>query len=202
MKKRSLFILGIVPTFLFAQVKPEIVSGSADAIKGATKMNVVFDFTDCKYYEENMSEEAYIKRRKDEVREKHGDAEVEVWYKDWLDTRSNKIPNLFISNLSKYVKNIDFTMNDTEAKYTMTIKVSWIYPGYFAVAMNQPAKATSTLTFTENSNPTKALFVMKYEKTRGIVGPFGPAPNTNTRIADAFNALGIYLGKYLKKALK
>lgn len=105
-----------------------------------------------------------------------------------------------MSAINDGIKNkIDFSQK-LDTKYTLTVKVKWIYQGYFAVAMNQPAKATTTLTFTDGSG--KVLLVIHNEKLKGVnVGVF-TAPNNNSRISDVFDTTGAYVGKFLRKKLK
>lgn len=198
MKKCTFLLLFIFPTLLFAQ-KPEIVSAINNLVD-AKKVNVKFDFSGLTFYNEKMTERQYVSKRMKDIAEDKGEAEAEKWHRDWIETRDNVIPNKFISELNDKIKDeIDFGQK-LDTKYTLTVKVEWVYPGYFAIDMSKPAKATTTLTFTDNSG--KVLLQLHNEKLRGKTNFGFTAANNNERIADVFGTTGAYVGKFLRKKLK
>lgn len=53
-------------SFVQAQ-KMKIVSGTYDFLKAQKELNLVMDFSDVKFYKENMDEAAYISKRKRKI---------------------------------------------------------------------------------------------------------------------------------------
>lgn len=205
-KKRPLLaLLFLIPMTLLAQ-KPEIKSGEVSPLLGVEKINVKFDFSKWTFYNERMTEKEYVAKRIKDITADKGAEEAKKWHKDWLKTKNEDIPNLFISSLNDAIRNeIIFGQNMDEAQYTLTINMEWCYPGYFAAAVNQPAKLTANFVFTKNDNPSTSILVLREENLRGVVKGFSilsVAPNTNNRIATVFTTAGNYIGHFLRKQLK
>jgi|GEM_PF-3363406 len=53
----------------FAQ-KPKVVSGNPDFLKGQENVVVKLDFSEVRFYDENLSEQQYIDKRVKEIEEK------------------------------------------------------------------------------------------------------------------------------------
>lgn len=198
----GLSLLFVLPTMLMAQ-RPEVISGDIANLFGVDKINVKFDYSEWTFYNERIPEKEYVAKRIEDISADKGAAEGEVWHKDWLKTRNTEIPNFLISGLNDGIRDeINFGMNMKDAKYTLTVKILWTYPGYFAVAMNQPAKASTKFIFTKNDAPNTPILVISEEKVRGANKGIFTAANNNNRIAIPFNTTGAYVGKELRKKLK
>lgn len=198
--KVLLLAIIMIPFFGFNQ-KIKLLSGDPSALANETAFNVEIDFSKATFYKEKMSEEKYINKRVTEITKDKGAAEAENWQNDWELTRNEKMYNEFIHAIEKKGKKDVTFSKDGDAKYTLIIQVDWIDPGWFAAVSKKPSILNSTLIFVETANPDKVILKLSCLKAPGDQYPMG-IPNTNNRIAKAFDAIGVGLGGYMKKKFK
>ncbi len=160
MKKSLLFLL-LFFTFQGFSQRFTVLTGNYKNLKGISKYNVTFDYTNLKVH--GFETEAnYIKEKKWKKIGKEGEAET--FEKDWYEARENQYEPAFIAYFNKkFEKGEVVCSKNSELQYTMNIKTTWIYPGYFA----EPAKISAIVTFSETKNPNNVLFSLEYEKTIG-----------------------------------
>lgn len=92
------------------------------------------------------------------------------------------------------------SLNNKQAKYTLTVKTVWIYPGWFAGVMAQPSKVSTVLKFTETANPTIILLEIESKEAPG--DNFIGVPNNNDRIAEGYAKTAKTLAKKISKKVK
>src|SRR5690606_17882179 len=150
--KTSLFLtLFTVFSVLVAAQKMKFESGDLKFLKGQTELKVEFDYGKMTFYNEKMSEEAYIEKRMKEIEADKGKEEAEKWLADWEKSKITDFVDKFIASFNK---NCDLhASKDADAKYTVIVETTWIYPGWFAGVMKQPAKVSTVLKFVETVNP-------------------------------------------------
>lgn len=93
------------------------------------------------------------------------EGKLEKFKKDWYEDRKNKYEPKFIECFNKKFEKGEINVSkNLEAKYSLDIKTTWIYPGYFA----EPAKISATMTFMETTNSKKFLVFIAFEKAIGF----------------------------------
>src|SRR5690606_25628405 len=133
------------------------VSGSFDFLKGEKELNLQMDYTQMRFYKENMDENAYISKQEKDIQEANkSPQEFEKWEKDWEYSKNTQFVDKFLASMNKNT-DINTSVNNPNAKYTLIVMTTWIYPGWFAGIMNQPSKLNTLLKFVETANPENVL---------------------------------------------
>lgn len=197
--KTSLFLtLFTVFSVLVAAQKMKFESGDLKFLKGQTELKVEFDYGKMTFYNEKMSEEAYIEKRMKEIEADKGKEEAEKWLADWEKSKITDFVDKFITSFNK---NCDLhASKDADAKYTVIVETTWIYPGWFAGVMKQPAKVSTVLKFVETVNPGNVLAVINSQNAPG--DNFVGVANNNDRIAEGYAKTGKSLAGLVKKGMK
>lgn len=179
------------------------VKGSLASLKDQTSVNVEFDYSNMKLMKENFSEAEYVKRHSEELNEKTptvGDA----WIKRWNASKeliwNPKFLELINVVLVKEKQNIVFKEDNKTAKYTIEVKVDWVYPGWDAGIMKQHAKVSTTIRLVETANRSNVLYEAKFIEAPG--DQFGSNFNNESRIGEGFAKTGKTLAKLIAKQLK
>lgn len=198
--KNIVLVLAMAVTSLVHAQKMKVVSGNFDFLKDQKEINLQMDYSDIKFYKENMNEEAYIlKREKDILKEGKNETEVEAWIADWEHSKKTNFVDKFLASMNKNTSIVTST-NNTQAKYTLTVKTVWIYPGWYAGVMAQPSKVTTILIFTETNNPDTVLLKIDSKEAPG--DNFVGLPNNNDRIAEGYAKTAKTLAKKIEKEIK
>ncbi|MPS63515.1 MAG: hypothetical protein DI622_00885 [Chryseobacterium sp.] len=200
MKKLFLLVLFAVSISAFAQ-KFKIQSGDAKFLKGTEVVNVIFDYSEMKLMKENYTEEEYIPKRVEELNKKTEGA-GDLWKKQWERSKEElwnpKFIMLFNKVLSK--ENINTKLKENaQSPYTLVVKVKWIYPGWDAGIMKQPAKVTTQLTFIETDSKK---VVCDIESTDAPGDQWGSNFNNETRIGEGFAKTGKTLAQRIERDVK
>ncbi len=198
MKTTLLFTFFMAFTVFVSAQKMKFESGDLKFLKGQKELNVEMNFDKATFYNEKMSEEEYIAKRVKEIGEEKGKSEADKWLSDWEKSKSD-FGDKFIASLNK---NSDIKASKgANATYTMIVETTWIYPGWFAGVMKQPAKVSTSLKFVETANPGKILAVIDSKNAPGD-GNFVGVANNNDRIAEGYAKTGKTLAGLVKKAQK
>ncbi|MET3731386.1 hypothetical protein [Moheibacter stercoris] len=198
MKTRLFLTLFAAFTVLVSAQKMKFESGDLTFLKGQTELNVEMNFDKTTFYNEKMSEEEYIAKRTKEIGDDKGKAEADKWLTDWEKSKGD-FGDKFIASLNKN-SNIKAAKNSS-AQYTVIVETTWIYPGWFAGVMKQPAKVSTLLKFVETANPGKVLAVINSQNAPGD-GNFVGVANNNDRIAEGYAKTGKTLAGMVKKGMK
>lgn len=197
MKKLLLIVMVITSSFVLAQ-KMKVVSGNFEFLKGEKELNVEFDYSTVTFYKEKMTEAQYLEKRVKEIAKDKGDAEAKRWKTDWNSSKETSFVDKFLASMNKNMA-IKTGLNPN-AKYTVIVVTTWIYPGWFAGVMNQPSKVSTLLKFVETANPGNALLAI--EATNAPGDNFVGLPNNNDRIAEGYAKTGKTLAKMIEKKIK
>ena len=201
MKKKLILSLFILSSFTVFGQRFKILSGDLKNLKNITEYYCTFDYKDMEVngFE---SEEAFLKD-KIEKRKKYDDGKdlkgkATAFEKDWFDDRKNKYEPGFINYFNELLedKNIKAVTNP-EAKYTLNVKTTWIYPGY-EVASVEPAKISATITIYETANTSNVLLVIEFDKSIGVVKDYRVQGD---RIKGAYEKLAKNLTLQMKRFL-
>ncbi|WP_282629551.1 hypothetical protein [Empedobacter sedimenti] len=195
MKNYLLAICLMLGILSFGQ-KIQILSGNTDFLKDQKEINVKLIFDNVKFYDENKTEAEYLEKREKDVLEnpKRGEKYWKEWITSWNESKDVDYLDKFIKGTSKS-KKYSF-VKDSSAKYTLIVNSEWIYPGYHAGIVIEPAKLSTTLNFVETANPSNVLLSIKSDKVRGTSGKNDFVMEYG-RIASAYESTGKLLGKEL-----
>lgn len=193
----------LVPLFLVPAIavgqKMKIVLGNFEFLRGQRNLNVVFDYAGATFYNEMMSEQDYINKRIDEITRDKGADEAEVWRKDWDYSKSTTFVNKFLASMNKNLA-IKSSTDEGDATYTVIVKTTWIYPGWFAGVMAQAAKVSTILRFVETADHSKVLLEIHSTKAPGNI-QFVGIPNNNDRMSEGYAKTGKTLAALINKKL-
>lgn len=194
-KKILLSLLLTLGVFLNAQ-KMKLTSGNLDFLKGQTELNLKFDYSNATFYKEKMNETAYIDRRIGEISKDKGNDEAQKWKKDWESSKDSSFQDKFKASWDKNSK----LQISSDAPYTLIVETVWIYPGWFAGVMNQPAKVSTILKFVDSKNTSTVLATIESNNAPGD-GNFIGVANNNDRIAEGYAKTAKTLAKFVEKKL-
>lgn len=193
-----LLMIMLIPNFVNAQ-KMKVLKGNFDFLKGQNELNIELDFDGMTFYNDNLSESEYVSKRIQDITADKGKNEADNWNSDWNNSKSHTFPDKFIASMNKI---LDMkTGKYSNANYTLIVKTTWIYPGWFAAVMNQNAKVSTVLTFVETAQPSKIMLQISSDKAPGNIGFVG-VPNNNDRMAEGYAKTGKSLAQMIKKKVK
>ncbi|MDP9957036.1 hypothetical protein [Epilithonimonas hungarica] len=206
MKKLFLMLFVGFATIAYSQ-KMKLISGDFSSLKDQTEVNVqlVFD-KNVIFQAENFTEAQYLDYKKNDIlnNPKKTKEDWEKWSKDWNDFKETKYMEKFLKGINHKSKNIVFK-NNIQSKYTLIVKTIWIYAGWSAGFVMQPAKLTSELKLIETDNPSNVLFSVDSSGIEGV----GISENPNSeymmeygRISVAYEKTGRLLWKQIAKQIK
>lgn len=190
--------LALIITLGFAQ-KMKVVSGDFNFLEGQETILTKLDFSEVTFYNENLTEQEYIDKRIEEIDEKEP-GESANWVKDWELFKSERFLEKFTTIATENSKADIAFVTEGSAPYTLIVKATWIYPGWFGGVMKQHAKISTLLQFVESGNPDNVLLAIEAEKAPGDFAFIG-VPNTNDRIAEGFAKTGKSLARLIDKKL-
>ncbi len=192
----------LVTSSLTIAQKTKIESGDFKFLAGVNEVNVEFDYSNLKLMKENLTEVQYVANRTTELNEKKGVGDI--WKKKWQGSKemiwNPKFLELINVVSSKEKTNISFQENLSSAKYTLIVEVVWIYPGWDAGVMKQPAKVTTNLKIVETANRSNVLVVMSSENAPG--DQWGNNYSNENRIGEGFAKTAKTLAKIIAKQIK
>ncbi|MEC3880771.1 hypothetical protein [Parapedobacter sp. 10938] len=190
--------LMLIVTVGFAQ-KMKVIAGDFGFLEGQETIVTKLDFSEVTFYNENLTEQEYIDKRVKEIDEKEP-GESANWIKDWESFKNERFLEKFTTIATESSKaNLKF-VTEGNAPYTLIVKTTWIYPGWFGGVMKQHAKISTLLQFVESGNPDNVLLAIEADKAPGDIAFVG-IPNTNDRIAEGFAKTGKSLARLIDKKL-
>lgn len=200
MKKQITLVFLFVFMGLSAQ-KMKIKTGNFDFLKEQQEINVVFEYGQMKLLKKNLSETQYITEHAAELEEKTK-GKGETWKKQWAAARELIWQPKFLELMNRYFlkdHNINFAEGLSEAKYTLIVETVWLYPGWDAGVMKQPAKVTTLLKFVETANKDNVLVEVTSQNAPG--DQWGSSFSNEDRLGEGYAKTGKSFARLiLKKA--
>jgi hypothetical protein len=201
--KKIVFTVLFVSSIMTAQ-DMDVVKGDFGFLKDQKEINVEFDYSKMTLMKEKFSEDLYVANRTKELN-KDVKTTGDVWKKKWNSSKeliwNPKFLELANIVLAKDNKEVSFQEGLTAAKYTLIVESVWIYPGWDAGIMKQPAKVTTQLKFVETSNKSNVLLEISSENAPG--DQWGNNFSNESRIGEGYAKTAKSLAKMLlKKAYK
>ncbi|MDA6069307.1 hypothetical protein NJT12_06715 [Flavobacterium sp. AC] len=200
--KRLIFALFLISGVAFAQ-DMKVVQGNFDFLKDQKEINTQFDYSNFTMMKENKSEAQYIEEHKADL-DKKAKGNGNLWEKRWVVSKDQIWTPKFleIGNivLSKAKKDLNF-QEGLNTPYTLIVQTVWIYPGWDAGIMKQPAKVTTNLKFVETANKSNVLLEITSEESPG--DQWGSNFSNESRIGEGYAKTAKSLSKMIiKKAYK
>ena len=181
MKKMVIAML-LVASSSFAQ---KVLSGNFKSLKDIKEYNLVFDYQGL-MVDKFKSEEDFLADKMKKREEKGKDEDFKT---SWFNDRTKRYEPKFIESFNKrFDGKVKADKGLASAKYTMTIKTTWIYVGYNVGVSRSDAKINATITVTETANPSNVLVSVSYEKIHGE-GALGFDFDSGYRISEAYAKL-------------
>lgn len=200
MKNYVLLIALCISSTVFAQ-KMKIKSGNFDFLPGQSGVNVEFVYDNMKLLKKNLPQEQYIREHSAELEEK-SPGKGEAWEKKWAAAPELIWQPKFLELMNRYFYDdhgIAFKENLPEAKYTLIVETVWVYPGWDAGVMKQPAKVSTNLNFVETANKGNVLAEVSSENAPG--DQWGSSFSNEDRLGEGYAKTGKSFARLiLKKA--
>lgn len=197
--KKIVFAVLFVTSIMAAQ-DMDVVKGDFGFLKDQKEINVEFDYSKMTLLKEKFSEEQYVANRTKELNEK-SKSSGDIWKKKWGSAKeliwNPKFLELMNVVFSKENKEVSFQEGLKTAKYTLIVEAVWIYPGWDAGVMKQPAKVTTQLKFVETNNKMNVLLEISSENAPG--DQWGSNFSNESRIGEGFAKTAKSLAKMLLK---
>lgn len=199
MNKLIVFSVLFASCLMSAQ-KMNVTAGDFGFIKDQKQFNVEFDYSKMTLMKDKKTEEEYVKERSTELSEKNKNAGA-LWEKKWESSKeliwNQKFLELINVVYSKDNKDVSFLEGLNDAKYTLIVETVWIYPGWDAAVMKQPAKVSTKLLFVETANKSNILLEIESENAPG--DQWGNNFSNESRIGEGFAKTAKSLAKMLLK---
>ncbi|MGF1558388.1 MAG: hypothetical protein ACFCUL_04795 [Flavobacteriaceae bacterium] len=197
MKKSISLLIYFVCAVTFAQ-RMKIENGGFEFIKGEKNVNVEFVYDHMTLLKKNLSNEQYVTEHSAELEEKGKNAKI--WQKKWIDAREYIWQPKFIELVNRDLKEdhgVNFEEGLSDSKYTLIVETVWLYPGWDAGVMKQPAKVTTKLIFVETSNRGNVLAEVTSADAPG--DQWGNSFSNEDRLGEGYAKTGKSLSKLILK---
>ena len=200
--KKIVFALLLFTGITFAQ-DMNVVKGNFDFIKNQKEINIEFDYSNFNMMKENKTEKQYVEERTAELNEKYK-GNGNIWQKKWYSAKeliwTPKFLELINVVLQKEKKDLNF-QEGLNTPYTLIVKTTWLYPGWDAGIMKQPAKVSTNLKFVETANKSNVLLEITSEEAPG--DQWGNNFSNESRLGEGYAKTAKSLAKLIaKKAYK
>ena len=202
MRKQTLLMLSMFMALSAFGQKMKVKQGDFDFLKGQTEINVEFNYDNLKLYKDNRSEEAYVSERTAELEEKTK-GKGKAWAKKWEASKELIYAPKFLELMNRYLQedyNMYFDQGLTDAKYTLIVDATWMYPGYNVGVMRQPAKLSTTMRFVETANRDNVLLEITGKNAPG--NRYGGTFSNEDRLGEGYAKTGKTLAGMIKKRIK
>jgi len=199
--KKLIIACFFVSGAIFAQ-DMTVVKGNFDFLKDQKEVNTIFDYSNFTMMKENKPEAQYVEEHKADL-DKKAKGNGNLWEKKWIAAKDQIWTPKFleIANivLTKEKKDLNF-QEGLKTPYTLVVQAVWIYPGWDAGIMKQPAKVTTNLKFVETANKSNVLLEIKSEEAPG--DQWGSNFSNETRIGEGFAKTAKTMSKLIAKKTK
>ena len=168
MKNYIVLAVLFVSAATFAQ-KMKIKEGSFDFLVGQKAINVEFVYDNMTLLKKNIPEAQYVEEHAAELEDK-SIGKGKTWEKSWAAARELIWQPKFLELMNRYFHDdhgMSFQEELSDAQYTLVVETVWLFPGWDAGIMKQPAKVTTNLKFVETANRDNILAEVTSENAPG-----------------------------------
>jgi|SRR5690554_240901 len=195
----KVLMLLFITTSVYAQ-KPKVTKGDWTALAGIKEYNLVFNYEGMEVIDYD-SEEAYLEEKvkgKNEKEAGSGDKYKEKWF----TARDESYAPDFIKGFNKKAMDFASVEIDSDAEYTMEIKTTKVYPGWFVGIATQPVKLYFSVIVYKSGNPSDVIFTATMDKVMSSNSTFVAQYTEFQRISNAYYIGAQYFKKMLTKKAK
>jgi len=198
--KKLIMLAGLFVSCTMMSQDMEVVKGDFGFLKDQKEINVEFDYSKMTLMKEKKTEAQYVEDRAKELNDdKKGVGDI--WKKKWNPSKeliwNPKFLELINVVLLKDDKEVSYQEDLKSAKYTLIVETVWIYPGWDAGIMKQPAKVSTNLKFVETANKSNVLLEISSENAPG--DQWGNNYSNESRIGEGYAKTAKSLAKMLLK---
>ena len=199
MKNLAIILFAVMLTSSLTAQKLKVEQGGFDFIKGQKEINVEFVYDNMTLLKKNITNDEYVKDHAAELEEK-SPGKGKTWEKGWVAARELIYAPKFLELMNRYLykdHGLLFGENLTDAKYTLLVETVWVFPGWDAGVMKQPAKVTTQLKFVETANREKVVLEVSSKNAPG--DQWGSSFDNEDRIGEGYAKTGKSFGKMVAK---
>jgi hypothetical protein len=198
--KKLMMLAGLFVSCTMMSQNMNVVKGDFGFLKDQKEINVEFDYSKMTLMKEKKTETQYVEDRAKELNDdKKGVGDL--WKKKWNPSKeliwNPKFLELINVVLLKDDKEVSYQEDLKAAKYTLIVETVWVYPGWDAGIMKQPAKVTTNLKFVETANKSNVLLEISSENAPG--DQYGNNFSNESRIGEGYAKTAKSLAKMLLK---
>lgn len=198
MKQFLVFAFMLCVGFAHGQ-KLKVEDGNFKFLKGQKSFNVEFVYDNMKLFKDNKTNEEYMEERAADLENKTK-GKGEAWKKKWMGSREFIYEPKFMELMNRYLgekQGVELSQGNEDAKYTLVVETVWVYPGWNAAVMRQPAKVSTNLKFVETANRDKVVLEVSSKHAPG--DSYGGTFSNEDRIGEGYAKTGKSLAKLLLK---
>lgn len=171
--------------------KFKLQEGDLAALKGQTTINIEFTYDNMRVGKFD-NEADYIADRTATYNKKEA-GKGDAWAKSWVNDREARFEPKFIELFEKYG---DIT-NKKKSKYTLIFHTKATEPGFNIGITSKPSDIDGEAIIVETEDRSKVVAKISVDNAKGR-NFFGYDFDTGLRIAEAYEAAGKHLAKWLK----
>ena len=202
MKKLLVLFVFFFSMIIGYSQKMKVTEGNIKNLKEITAYNLEFDYTDVKIPKYD-SEEDFLKDKMAKREEKEAGT-GEKFKKSWFSDRSERYEPKFIESFNKRFDEGQIKVGSdlSDAKYTIKVHTTKLYPGYNVGVWRQNSEISAVLTVFETADTSNIILSGTYSKVQGA-GAMGFDYDSGYRISECYAKLAKEFAKFIKKkALK
>ncbi|AYN69316.1 hypothetical protein D1013_18950 [Euzebyella marina] len=200
--KKFVLLMALTITGLATAQKLKIEEGDFDFLPGQQEVNVEFVYDNMKLLKKNLPEEQYVAEHAAEMEEK-SPGKGDTWKKKWEAAPELIWQPKFLELMNRYFYDdhqLAFKEGLADAKYTLIVETVWLYPGWDAGVMKQPAKVTTNLKFVETADPSNVLAEVSSENAPG--DQWGSSFSNEDRLGEGYAKTGKSFARLVLKKTK
>lgn len=177
--------------------KVQLRKGDIAPLKSEKQINIAYDYSEFgvgKF----KTEAEYVETKKTEYN-KDEPGKGDKWHDGWVSARATRYQPKFEELINKYTEKKGMTFgNFPDAKYTLTVKTTFVEPGFNVGVMKRPASVNFTYIFHETANPSNVIAEYTHVGVPG--SQFGGYDfDVGSRVAESYAKGGKMLGGVIAK---
>ena len=177
--------------------KAKILEGSVAALKDVKKMNLQFSYEGLTIGSEEIPNDEYVKRRKEELNDKEA-GKGSTWARAWVNDRASRFEVGFKYGYDHADNGIKIGKFPQE-KYTLIFKSTNLEPGYNVGVSRKSALLSGEAWIVETANPSNVICKLLVEDCPGSMGGFDF--DNGERIKLSYEVAGLAIAKLIEKEL-
>jgi hypothetical protein len=174
----------------------KLVEGSLKPLKGQTTIKTTFTY-DNMIVGKDFTEEAYIKRKKEDY-DKKEPGRGDKWEQAWVADRKDRFEPQFNELFEKHA--LISTKSD-DPKYTLIFHTTRTEPGWNVGVMRAPARIDGEVLIVETADPTKIIAKLSVVNAPGR-DAMGYDFDTGLRLQEAYAKSGKEIGQLIVQETK